>query len=275
MPFETIAAPCRGGGKAPQAYQALRHAAAIHVTLQRERRGAVELLTLNRPEAGNALNPELFRALKSALDELAHDMELRVLVIRGAGHHFCAGADLNWMRAGTSSAETHELAALFRALAEFPVPTIAQVQGACLGGAMGLVAACDYVFASDRARFGFTEVRLGLAPAVISPYVISRLGTTQTRELFLTGERFDAQRAQALGLVRSVVPAGGLELTTDALVKQLLEAAPRAQRAIKRLLRDPPDADGLVTLIDDLRAGEEGQEGLCSFFDKREPAWRQ
>jgi len=245
------------------------------VPLQRERRGAVELLTLNRPQAGNALNPALFRLFKTILDELAHDAELRAVVIRGAGHNFCTGADLNWMRAGTSSAETRELAALFRTLAEFPTPTIAQVQGACLGGAMGLVAACDYVIASERARFGFTEVRLGLAPAVISPYVIARLGTAQTRELFLTGERFDAQQAQAMGLVRSVVPAGGLELTIEALVKQLLEAAPEAQRAIKRLLRDPPDADGLVALIDDLRAGKEGQEGLSAFFDKREPAWRQ
>lgn len=257
----------------------------VGATLTAERRGPVARVTLARPEVRNAFDPPLIAALRETFEALADDESVRVVVLAGEGQSFCAGADLRWMQesAGYSTEENREdalrLADMLEAVATCPHPVVARVQGAALGGGAGLVAACDLVVAAEDARFGFTEARLGLAPAVVSPYVIARIGPGHARALFLTAERFDAARAQAIGLVQRVVPAAELAAAVDGIVRQLLACGPEALRACKALARlvpamGPAEARSYTAnLIARLRTGEEGQEGIRAFLERRKARW--
>lgn len=253
-----------------------------------KRHGAVLHLTLDRPERHNAFNEHLIAALTQALEQASQDPGLRALVLAGNGRSFSAGADLDWMARLARASEADNLgdaqalATLMRTLDSLPLPTIAAVQGAAYGGGVGLAACCDIVIASDDARFALSEVRLGLLPAVISPYVIAAIGPRQARRWFATGQAFDAQRALAIGLVHEVVPADGLEAAVDAQLQLLLQAAPQACRAAKQLVAavinetDPARLDAHnAALIARLRAGAEGREGLAAFLDKRPANWIQ
>lgn len=258
-----------------------------HLLMHREPNGVVTL-TLNRPEVHNAFDDELVCSLTDTLDALGRDEGVRAVVLTGAGASFSAGADLNWMRRIAAAGEKdneHDalaLARLMRTLNYLPKPTVARVNGAALGGGVGLVACCDIAVATDDAKFGFTESRLGLAPAVISPYVLRRIGETHARRFFLTGERFDAAHARHIGLVQEAVPAGALDATVNALVTELLKGGPAAQGHCKALVYhgNGHGADRQLELdqhtarvIAKLRTSAEGREGMQAFLDKRPPAW--
>ena len=238
------------------------------------RDGGVVRVSLNRPESRNALSGELLEELRLALDGLSKDPSVRVLVLAGEGKDFCAGADLNEMkRLGAASkdenrADAARLAGTFSALAAFPRAVVGCVQGNVFGGGVGLVAACDIAVVADDARFAFSEVRLGIIPAVISPYVVRRLGAGMAKRLFLTGERFDGAEAVRIGLAARSAPAAGLDAAVDSVVQLILRGSPDAQRRIKLLVdavavHDPEEARAVTPgLIADARASEEGQEGL-------------
>lgn len=250
------------------------------------RDGAVARLRLNRPELHNAFDASLIAGLTAALEALASDDEVRVVVLEGEGASFSAGADLNWMRgmAAASEAENREdslaLARLMRTLDELPRPTVARVHGAAFGGGVGLVACCDIAIGAAGAKFGLTESKLGLLPAVISPYVIEAIGPRQARRLFATAEIFDAAEACRIGLLHEVVDAGALDEAVDRQIGWLLKAGPVAASTAKQLVRrvashadrDRHDADN-AALIAQLRVSSEGQEGLSAFLDKRKPRW--
>ena len=249
-------------------------------------------LTLNRPEVRNAFDDRLIGEMLDALEDVraAHeapgDQAPRVLILTGQGETFCAGADMNWMRRSVSysrdenEADAKRMATMLRVLDELPIPTIARVNGASLGGGMGLVACCDMVVAVDSAQFGFTEARLGIAPAVISTFVMGKTGAAAARRYFLTAEIFGAAEAKAMGLVHEAVPAAELDATVDRLVKALLGNGPRAVAAAKLLIREATvrtrkeALENAVRVIAGLRASPEGQEGLGAFLEKRPPSWK-
>ncbi len=255
--------------------------------LQIERSGAVLTLWLNRPELHNAFDAGLIARLTAALEAAGHDASVRAVVLAGHGASFSAGADMQWMRgmAAASEADNREdslaLARLMRTLDELPKPTIARVHGAAFGGGVGLVACCDIAIAAEGARFGLTESRLGLLPAVISPYVIAAIGPRQARRWFATGEHFDAATAAQIGLVHQVVAAEALDAAVDAQLSLLAKAGPVAAASAKVLVREVTaaggDRDALdranAGLIAALRASDEGREGLTAFLEKRPPAW--
>ena len=253
--------------------------------LTRERSGGVLTLMLARPEVGNALNPDLLSAMETELRAAAADPSVRVVVLTSAGKHFSAGADLAYMKAmrGASHeanvADAKRTQQLFAAVAELAKPVVARVQGAARGGGVGLVAAADVVVAANTATFAFTEVRLGIVPAIISPFVLARLGPARARRLFLTAETFDADQALAWGLVDHAVPAEDLDRTVAAVCADLVRGGPTALTEAKRLVRDvaamPPAevADRTAEWIARLRAADEGQEGMTAFLEKRPPRW--
>lgn len=243
---------------------------------------------LNRPDVHNAFDDVLIDALTQMLEALALDPSVRVIVLSGAGASFSAGANLNWMRrmAAASEAENRadaeQLARLMRTLAFCPKPTLARVNGAAYGGGVGLIACCDIAVAVDNARFGLTEARLGLAPAVISPYVIDAIGARQARRWFQTAELFDAAQALRMNLLHEVVPADQLDPTCARIIKALLSNGPAAVGECKRLvdriasrtLDDQCTVDAQnAALIARLRVSAEGQEGLGAFLDKRAPGY--
>lgn len=249
----------------------------------------VATLTLNRPGRHNALSAALIDALADALGAAAGNPAVRAVVLTGAGPTFCAGADIGEMRASAEAAvddnerEAGRLAALLERLDRLPRPTVARIQGNAFGGALGLVAACDVAVATDTAVFALTEVRLGIVPAMISPYVLRAIGARQARRYFLTGERIAAPQAERLGLVHAAVPAGSLDDAVGALVRELLLGAPGAQAEAKRLVRlaegrgeaaDAELAAETARWIARLRAAPEGREGLSAFLQKRAPLWR-
>ncbi len=248
--------------------------------------GPLRRLRLARPELHNAFDADLIASLTAALAEAGGDPSVRVLVLEGAGASFSAGADLNWMRgmATAGEAENREdslaLARLMRTLDELPKPTIARVHGAAFGGGVGLVACCDIAIGATEAKFGLTETRLGLLPAVISPYVLAAIGPRNARRYFATAEVFDAAEALRIGLLHQVVPAERLDDAVQAQVALLLKAGPIASASAKALIRDvvahtdgaKHDADN-AALIARLRVSPEGQEGLSAFLDKRKPNW--
>ncbi|MGN2250905.1 enoyl-CoA hydratase-related protein [Frateuria sp. GZRe14] len=251
-------------------------------------RAAVRQIALNRPDVHNAFDDGLIAELTSALVEAGRAEAVRAVVLTGTGASFSAGADLNWMRgmATASEQENREdslrLAALVRTLQFLPKPTVARVNGAAYGGGVGLIAACDIAIGAEGARFGLTEVKLGLVPAVISPYVVAAIGVRQARRLFLTGEIIDAAEASRIGLLHRVVAADALDEAVDFALKLLAKAGPQAQREAKQLaLRmggiNEQDAGRIdaenAELIARLRVSAEGQEGLGAFLDKRAPAW--
>ena len=250
-----------------------------------EREGAVAHVWLNRPEAHNALAAELGAALVETLRALKDDARCRVAVLGGRGPSFCAGADIAVMKASANASyddnllEAKRLAVMFAALADFPKPLVGRVHGACYGGGVGFCCACDIVVASDDAKFGLTEVRLGILPATISPYVIRRLGDRNARELMLTGERFDAVTAQRYGVVNHVVPSTGLDAKVSERVDELLKGAPHAQARVKELLVRWTDMGweeyrrSVPETLAHVRSGEEAKDGLAAFFEKRKPKW--
>jgi len=254
--------------------------------LRRTNEGPVATVTLARPDSHNALNAALIEELTRCFEEISEDDGVRVVVLAGEGRSFCAGADVGYMRETASFSyeenleDARRLAVMYWTIDECPRPMVAKVQGAAMGGGAGLVAVADVVVADSEARFAFSEVRLGIAPATISPFVVRKIGTSHTRSLFVTGERFDAQRAREIGLVHTVVPRDGLDAAVDEKVGELVQGGPVAQATMKALLRrlettEPMEAPGLTArVISELRTGEEGQEGLAAFLEKREPRWR-
>lgn len=255
--------------------------------LDRDARGVVTL-TLDRPDAKNALSGALVAKLTQTLAAAAGDAAVRAVLLTGSGNVFCAGADIGEMRAaGAATAEQNEadsrrFAGMLETLERQPQPTIAIVNGAAYGGAVGLIAACDIAFAAHSARFALSEVRLGLVPAMISPYVIRAMGARQARRWFLTGEAMDAATAERIGLVHQAVDDAALPAAASALVDALLAGAPSAQREIKRLIRHATgrseDADAAMLgetarWIARVRAGGEAREGLTAFLERRKPGW--
>ena len=253
-----------------------------HVTIQQA--DHVVRVTLNRPDVRNAFN----EAVIAELTAWAHSVRpgpMRVVVLGGEGKVFCAGADLAWMSRMVGYSREENLrdaraaAAMFEALNAIPVPLVGRVQGAALGGGAGLAAVCDIVVAADDAVFGFTEAKLGILPAVISPYTVAKIGQSAARELFLTAARFSAGRARELGLVHAVVPAADLDTTIDAYVHELLTSAPEAIAGAKGLIRTvagrpPAEVSGATAeAIARHRVSDEGQEGMRAFLQKKKPSW--
>ena len=254
--------------------------------LNRTDDGSITTVTLSRPDSHNALNAELIGELTRCFEEISDDESVRVVVLAGEGRSFCAGADIGYMReTATFSYEENledarRLAMMYWTIDECPKPLVARVQGAAMGGGAGLVAVADVAVAEAGARFAFSEVRLGIAPASISHFVVRKVGLSHARSLFVTGERFDAERAREIGLVHSAVAEDELDAAVDEKVGELLQGGPVAQATIKALLRrlettEPMEAPGLSSrVISELRTGEEGEEGLAAFLEKRDPRWR-
>ena len=243
-------------------------------------------LTLNRPEVHNAFDDNIIEALISHLEIAADLPDLRVLILRSAGKNFSAGADLAWMRRMADNShsdnlqDAHRLARLMQLLNDFNRPTIALIQGVAYGGAVGLAACCDIVIASDASKFCLSEVRIGLIPAVISPYVIRAIGERQARRYFISAEPFSARQAQAFGLVHEVVAEDQLQTSADAMISTLLQNSPQGMHAAKQLIQAVSQQtidDSLIAdtanRIADIRVSPEGQEGLSAFLEKRSPAW--
>ena len=256
--------------------------------LHLDRDGAVARLRMTRAAVHNAFDDQLIADMTAALDIVAADPATRVMVLEAEGASFSAGADLNWMRgmAAASEAENRKdslaLARLMRSLDELPKPTIAAVQGSAFGGGVGLVACCDIAIGVPEARFGLTESKLGLLPAVISPYVINAIGPRHARRYFATAELFDAEEAARIGLLHQVVNATALDSAVQRQIDLLLKAGPVAAASAKKLVRDVcAHTDGMrhdtdnAALIARLRVSKEGQEGLSAFLDKRKPHWIQ
>jgi methylglutaconyl-CoA hydratase len=260
------------------------------VRLERSGPGeAVVRVTLTRPERHNAIDASLIGGLRATFDSLAREPadRLRAVVLAGAGPSFCAGADIDWMRAAmTLDTEGNEqdamaMADMFEAIDTCPVPVVARVHGAALGGGMGLLAVSDIVIAESGTRFGFTETRLGILPAVISPFVIAKIGESNARALFPGGRRFDALRAQRIGLVHEVVEGlDALDAAVETTIAELLAAGPTAARAAKSIIREvrglPHGSTKWHTarVIARQRASAEAAEGFTAFAEKRDPAWK-
>ncbi len=249
------------------------------------REDGVVRVWLDRPDVRNAFNPVLIEELRVAMESVGSDDAVRAVVLGGRGKVFCAGADLGWMRdmAGytrdENEADARRLAEMLEALDSCPVPVVGRVQRAAYGGAVGLLACCDSVVCTDDCTFALSEVRLGISPATIAPYVIAKIGGTGARDLFLSGEPFDAARALRLGLVHQVVPATELDDAVDRKLARLRKAGPQAARETKALVRsmtalaDEARREQTAALIARLRVSSEGQEGLGAFLEKRQPGW--
>lgn len=254
-----------------------------HLTVARE--GGVATVTLGRPAVHNALDAALIDELTRCFARLGEDAATRAIVLTGAGASFSAGADLQAMRRSLdltpeeNLADAGRLATLFETIDRCPRPVVARVNGAAFGGGVGLVVVCDIAVAAEGARFAFSEVKLGLAPAVIAPFVLRRIGEGQARALFLTGARFDAAHAREIGLIHRVVPPAALDAATDEQVALLLDGGPGALAASKGLLRDLRALDAAAArretaaTIARLRTSPEGQEGIRAFLEKRRPEW--
>jgi len=234
-----------------------------------ENEGEVLTLSLNNIEKKNALTSEMMGALSAILEEVDNYDSLRVIVIRGGGSVFCSGADINtW--------NPEELQKLLFSLSDCPIPTIAHLHGICFGGGMGIASACDFIIADKDTKFGFPEVRIGMIPAVISPYISRKISIGRMRELFITGESFGVKQAYDFGFLYS------LEADIDKLIQKIVRGGPLAQSFIKKLLSEEVDRgyiderdSHLAELITQIREGSEGQEGIAAFMEKRFPSWRK
>lgn len=256
-----------------------------YTTIETEQHYHIATIWLNRPEVRNAFNDTMISELIHAFEALGGDAGVRVITLRGRGKVFCAGADLKWMKANATSGyeesleENRQLARCFQTVYNTPKPTIAVVHGAAMGGANGLIAACDFSYAADDTLFAFSEVRLGLVPATIAPYILKRVGEATAKELMLTGRQFHAKEAAQAGLVNQVLQGMELESKVAELIQELLQAAPGSIAASKQLLHRLaakeleaaiPDT---VEAIAKARSSAEGQEGMQAFFEKRKPNW--
>ncbi|MEY3708306.1 MAG: hypothetical protein RL585_2863 [Pseudomonadota bacterium] len=249
-------------------------------TLQCELNQGIGLIWLNRPDLRNAMNDVMLGELTQALGDAISDDAVRVILLAGRGKAFCAGGDLAWMKKARARADSGRLAGVLRLLHQSPKPTVARVHGAAFAGGMGLVAACDIAIASADTRFCLSEVKLGLIPAMISPYVIKAMGERQARRYFLSAEVFEAAEAWRIGLVQSIVPDDELDGAVNAMLGQLLAAGPQAMGHCKQLIADVAgkvidDALSAETAarIAQVRASDEAQEGIAAFFEKRKPSW--
>ena len=255
-------------------------------TLETEIAQGVALIWLNRPKLRNAMNDTMIAELTDAVGRAIEDDEIRAIVLAGRGKAFCAGGDLNWMQRARemtpdeAKADSAHLANLLRMLYESPKPTVARVHGPAFAGAMGLVAACDIAVAAHEAKFCLSEVKLGLIPAMISPYVVRAMGEANARRYFLTGEVFEASEAYRIGFVHELAPAEELDGEVNRILGHLLLGGPKALGEAKRLIRDvvnrPIDeslAADTAARIAAIRASDEAQEGIAAFFEKRPPAW--
>jgi methylglutaconyl-CoA hydratase len=255
----------------------------MHLLIEQD--GPVARVTLNRPEVRNAFNEELIADLTKWADSVPAAGSARVAVLSGAGKVFCAGADLGWM--STMVGYTHEenvrdarnMARMFEALDQLPIPLIGRVHGAALGGGAGLAAVCDIVVAAEDASFAFTEVKLGILPAVISPFVLAKIGRSAARELFLTGARFSAARAREIGLVHAVAGEQDVDRIIAKYVNDLMTSGPEAVAAAKALIAEVASAtrtvaaEQTIDAIAERRVSKEGQEGMSAFLAKRPPSW--
>jgi methylglutaconyl-CoA hydratase len=247
--------------------------------------GEVARITFARPEVHNAFNASMIGELDQAFEKAKEEKTVRVVVLTGEGKSFCAGADINWMREivnysyEQNLSEALQLAEALHKLYSLPKPTVAMVNGPAIGGGNGFLSACDIAVASDDAQFGLSEVKIGLVPAAISPFVIRKIGENKAREYFLTGKRINAQKAYEIGLVNQIVPLYYLKDSVDELVQLLLSSGPEALASCKELIfRVPQMSLGEVKeftarMIANLRISEEGQEGMASFLEKRKPNW--
>jgi methylglutaconyl-CoA hydratase len=248
-------------------------------------RDRVARIALNRPDVRNAFNEVMIEDLIRVLGKIEKDDSVRVVVLTGNGTSFCSGADLNWMKkmknftVEENYKDAMRLAELMHMLYRLPKPTIARVNGASIGGSNGFVAACDIVIASHRAEFSLSEVKIGLVPACIGPYLVRRIGEAACRDLFLTGQRISADQAKALGLVNDVVTHDSLDARVAEKVSNLLTSGPHALAVSKELLSRVPSMplaeakEYTARMIADLRCGEEAQEGMTAFLEKRKPRW--
>jgi methylglutaconyl-CoA hydratase len=254
--------------------------------LQVEKKDGVARVTLNRPEVRNAFDDALIASLRKSFDELAEDRSVRVVVLAGTGPAFCAGADLNWMKrmAGydydANLRDAQALADMLAALDRMPKPTIARVHGPAFAGGTGLVAACDIAVGTPEAKFCFSEAKLGLSPATISPHVIRAIGERAARRYFLTAEVFDAEEAHRIGMLSLLVPSSDIDSEIEKLLSHLLAGGPEAMKKIKDLIRTVSSRqldDALLAdtakRIADIRVSPEGREGIAGFLEKRKPAW--
>jgi methylglutaconyl-CoA hydratase len=254
-------------------------------TIRVERGGRVGRVWLDRPDVRNAFNAFMIAELREGLRTLASDDEVRVVVLSGRGPAFCAGADLAWMRdvarfsREENLRETRDLADCLHDLYALPKPTVARVNGPAIGGGTGFLAACDIAVASTEARFGLSEVKIGVVPAAISPYVLRRIGESRARQYFLTGERFDARRAEAIGLVNAAVGPDELDAKVEGIVSSLLSSGPEALAKAKELITRVPGMSleeakrYTAEMIASLRTSAEAQEGMAAFLEKRKPKW--
>jgi len=242
-------------------------------------------LVLNRPRVHNAFNSVMISEMLDVLQKIKKDASVRVIVLTGQGSSFCAGADLNWMKEiihysyEQNIRESLELAELLYAIYSIPKPTIAQVNGTAIGGGVGFLSACDIVLAAKTAKFGLSEVKIGLIPAAISPYVVRRIGESKAREYFLTGKRMSAEKGERIGLVNHVFPHDKLDQETQKAVDLLVSSGPNALAKCKELLFRVPQMtlkeakEFTAKMIADLRISDEGQEGMNAFLEKRKPDW--
>jgi len=256
-------------------------------TLILERKEDIQYIYLNRPEVHNAINEVMIAELTEVFSEVSKDESLRLVILKGKGKTFCAGADLNYMShiAQHSKDDNYKdgqrLAKLFKTIYRCHVPTMAVVHGAAFGGANGLFAACDVVLADENTTFAFSEVKIGIGPATIMPFIIRRIGEYHARDLMLTGRRFKGKEAERVGLINKAVPAGLLIENIKKYINEFLTAGPKATRATKQLIQhivyDGPEVNELIDytagIIANLRADDEGQEGMAAFLEKRKPSW--
>ncbi len=241
----------------------------------------VARVTLARPDVRNAFNADVIAELRDTFEQLSNDPQIRAVVLKGEGKSFCGGADINWMRGALdlsydeNVADAEKMSDMFRAIDRCSKPVIGRIHGAALGGGAGLTAVCDIALASDDTLFGFTEVKLGIIPAVISPFVLAKIGTSHARALFVTGERFDAARALHIGLVHEVMPAEALDAAVERVLGEIASAGPSAVAAAKALVPQVDAAsydasrDITARAIAKQRTSEEGQEGLRAFLERR------
>jgi methylglutaconyl-CoA hydratase len=256
-----------------------------HVSVERTFQDKIATITMRRAEMHNAFNTQLIQDLQAAFTDLCTDERLHAVVLTGDGPSFSAGADINMMRASATFSQEQNLddalrmADFFDLVNTFPCPVVARVNGTAMGGGVGLVSVCDIVIAAESARFAFSEVKLGIAPAVISPYVVRKIGETHARVLFVTGERFSAARAKEIGLVHIIAPLEELDAAVENILRELLSSGPQAIRACKALALNVGHMDHdtarqyTAKTIATLRVSDEGQEGLRSFLEKRKPRW--